>query len=324
MDAEAASQLLNLRGLTPAGRHWLCPDDLRLRRQLDSLDRQQRQIHQARKLLDQRMEENERAGRSLAEIAQVIAQRERLRASTTDAAVRRQTAEEIARLKATEGNLRSRYLPPEQFAEDTAIRATLLEWINARNALAVTALGYADSLDRINNRYEALRRDAEILRALATLGRQNMLGGGRNLAAAAPQIDEARRVALGAEAPLYRVGGQWRTTLLIGNTTPTTCTLVEQGPPLLLPETVARSAGVAEEKDLPRRQLRAADGRQFEVQVAHLKQIRLGTHGISNVETYLLPPEAEDLGVVLNRRYFGGYRLELQPRRLRLVVQPGG
>jgi hypothetical protein len=151
-----------------------------------------------------------------------------------------------------------------------------------------------------------------------------MLGGGRNLAAAAPQIDEARRLALGVEAPLYRVGGHWRTTLLIGNTTPATCTLVEQGPPLLLPETVARSAGLAAEKGLPRRSFQAADGRQFEVQVVHLKQIRLGVQEISHVEAYILPPEAEDLGVVLNRRYIGGYRLEPQPRRLRLAVQPGG
>ena len=325
MDAESAARLLVQRVLTLAGRHWLCPEDLRLRRQLDALDRQQKQFHQARKLLDQRIEENEKAGRSMAEIAQTIAQRQRLLVSTTDLTLRRQRGEEIARLKTTEGALRERYLPPERFAEDAALRVTLLEWINARNALAVSAQGYEDSLLRINDRYDALRQDAEVQRALASLGRQNVLGGGRNLAASAPQIDDAKRVALGAEAPLYRVSGQWRTSLLIGDSTPAACSLAEQGPALSLPETVARAAGIPLGQDLPKRRFTAADGRQpLDVQVVQLKRVRLGGHVFTNVEAYVLPPEAEDLGVVLNGRYLGGYKIELQPRFLRLVVRPSG
>ncbi|MCE9553029.1 MAG: hypothetical protein K8T91_06580 [Planctomycetes bacterium] len=325
MDDESATRLLTQRGLTPAGRHWICPEDLRLRRQLDALDRHQKQFHIARKLLDQRIDENEKAGRSLAEIGQAIAQRQRLLASTKDSTVRRQTGDELARLRTAEGALRSRYLPPEQFAEDAALRVTLLEWINARNALAVAALGYEDALSRIEDRYDALRDDAEVQRALASLGRQNVLGGGRNLAASAPQIEDARRVALGAEAPLYRVSGQWRTSLLIGESTPAACSLVEQDPALILPESVARAAGIVLGQNLPKRRFTPADGRPpLEVQVVQLKRIRLGSHVITNVEAYILPPGAEDLGVMLSRRYLSGSRLELQPRMLRLIVRGNG
>ena len=325
MDAQSAARLLTQSGLTSAGRHWICAEDLRLRRQLDALDRHQKQFHVARKLLDQRIEENEKAGRSLAEIGQTIALRQRLLASTTDPTVRRQAGEELARLRTAEGALRTRYLPPEQFAEDAAIRVTLLEWINARNALVVAALGYEDALLRINGRYEALGEDAETQRALASLGRQNVLGGGRNLAASAPQIEDARRVALGAEAPLYRVSGHWRTSLLIGDSMPAACSLAEQGPALILPESVARAAGLSLGQELPKRQFAAAEGRPpLDVRVVQLKRIRLGDKVITNVEAYILPPEGEDLGVVLNRQYIGGYRLELQPRLLRLMVRGGG
>ena len=316
---EEAIRLLSERGLTATGRHWLSPEDARLRRQLDSLERLQKQFHQTRKALDQRIEENETAGRALAELERKVEARQALLSSTADPAVRRQATDELSRLtSATTAG--ARYLPPEQFAEDAAVRTTLIEWIGARNSLAIIALGYPAAISQVNRGYIPLRKDAEIQNALAVLGRKNELGGGRNLAAAAPQIEDAKRVALAADAPLYRVSGQWRTSLLLEDAAPVACTLVDQGPPLLLPESVARAVGVSLDAKAPLRRYIAADGRQFDVRVAQLKQIRLGGRMFSNVEALVLPPEGEDLGVVLSRHYLGGIKLQLQPQRLSLIL----
>ena len=106
---------------------------------------------------------------------------------------------------------------------------------------------------------------------------------------------------------------------------PAACSLAEQGPALILPESVARAAGLSLGQELPKRQFAAAEGRPpLDVRVVQLKRIRLGDKVITNVEAYILPPEGEDLGVVLNRQYIGGYRLELHPRLLRLMVRGGG
>jgi hypothetical protein len=318
---EVARRLLAERGLTPAGRHWLCAEDVRLRRQLDSLERLLKQFHQSRRALDQAIEENDAAARLLAEAERNVAAQQQLLAAATDAATRRKLGEELARLKAALEAARTRYRPPQQFAEDAGLRTTLLDWIGARNSLAIIALNYSEALARVSQRYEKLRSDAEVQQALATLGKNGPLGGGRNLAAAGPQIDDVRRLALAAEAPLYRVSETWRSSLLIGNATSAACTLADTGPVLVLPETVARAAGVALDEKTPRRKFTAPDGRQLDVRVVKLRHIRLGPRTLSNVETLVLPPEAEDLGVVFNYQHLGSQRAELQPQRLRIVFK---
>jgi len=323
MTEESAERILRDRGLTAVGRHWLCAADHRLRSQLHSIDRNQKQFQRARRELEQRLESNESLGRLLSEKTQRIAQLERQAASTRDTVQRRQLADVLGRLRAEQSVLQQRYLTPDQVPDDASLRAIVIEWTNARNALAVTALTYSetDVLYQISNQYESLRGDTQVRRAMATLGPHQELRGGNEFAAAAPRVAEARRMAFSADAPLYRVAGQWRSNVLIGPAAPTGCTLTDQGPPLILPEMAARAAGLLDhEKEPLRRPFKAPDGRQFEVQVVRLPRIWLGNQEIANVEAYILPPEGEDLGVLLNPDYLGGNRVQRRPQQLRLTV----
>src|SRR5262249_31637123 len=153
------------------------------------------------------------------------------------------------------------------------------------------------------------------------LEQQTALGSeGRNGKSAEQQMEEARRLAINVDAPLYRVSGKWRTSILIGDATPAACTLADRGPPLVIPDSVARAAGLVAAKDVPRQRYTAADGRSLELRVVKVPRIRIGGRVISQVEAWLLPPEAEDLGVLLSRQYLGGYQFELDPAKLRLVL----
>jgi len=319
---EAAEGILRARGLTRAGEHWLCSEDLRLRTQLDALEQHQRRFHRARRTCAKWLEENENTGRLLADNVRRVAQLERQAASTSDPALRRQWADGLARLRLEQSALRQRYRTPDQVPDDAGPRDSLIEWTNARNALAVAALTYleTDVLYRIRQRYEALRGDVQAQRALAALGQR--LGGGFDFAAAAPRVAEARRTAMDAAAPLYRVGGQWRSNLLIGPATPANCTLVDQGPPLVLPESVARAAGLLPRgKTFPRRTFVARDGRTLDVSAVRASQLWLGGQEITGLEALVLPPHGEDLGVLLDVDYLSGYRVKRQPQQLRLDVE---
>jgi hypothetical protein len=320
LTAETAARRLNQRGLTLVDGRWRCLDDIRLRRQIESLEPLQKQLRQTRRTLDQKIEENEVAGKALIEMEKAVVAHQQALAAGVDAATRRRLTSELARMTAEVNTARGRYLPPEQFAADPAIRAPLVGWINARNALLVIALGYASTVEQVKQQYEALQRDAEITSALAALDRPNELGGGRNGILTPQQIEEITRATVNADAPLYRVSGQWRTSIILGDTTPTACTLMDQGPPLMLPESVARAAGIVVASDSARRSHVAADGRTLQVRVVMLPRIRLGGQVISQIETWLLPPEADDLGVLLSRQYLGGHHIELQPAKLRLAI----
>ena len=121
----------------PGGKVWLCGAERTLRSCLASLGDSRRELVQQQRFLDQRIQQTAQAWE--ANRQQIAALKSALSGTATEAPERKKIEQQIRRLE-------SQTVDPDQLAAQSDVRAHLIQFTNARNALAVKLLAIRRSM----------------------------------------------------------------------------------------------------------------------------------------------------------------------------------
>jgi len=186
-------------------------------------------------------------------------------------------------------------------------------------------------IDVLRKRYGKLSADQKVLAAIKVLGKEkHAIGETSALDAAEKQLAKYDAYVLGDnvacrhEMPPAQVPYE----KLLGVFNDRTSAWIQFKPDAqfnFLPDSVVKAAGIQIPPGATPVTLTYGNaGRTFPVRRARLSVIRLGSHVLQDVEFMILPPEAEDLGLVINNDAFKGFETNLDLERFRFQIKRPG
>lgn len=294
---------------------WITRREARLRDDWNELPPQRESIAALETELANRVEQNARQWALLEERRATLM---RLLAALTPADKQRRAVEDQLKSLTRQG------IAPERLGDQPDVRAKVMELINRRNQLWLTAQAIRRNTPEVIPDYERLKALVPLNAALKQLGNNHKLGPARDYAADLKKLPDFERIYLTMWVPLYRQGDRLRLTLLAEETAPLTFTWTSSPEPTVITSAMAEAIGVEISSQAAEQMVTLAPMRTYAARRANIPFIRFGSVEAREVEVWVLPPEGEDLGARIGPAALSGVGLEAQPERLRILATPEG
>jgi hypothetical protein len=320
----SAETVLQEHGLTKFGKLWILPEEQELRERLATLERFEKRHREARASVEQLLDANEAAFARLNKLQETAEKtRELAAAAKAGTARRKQLDAELKNADAAVEQLKKAYIPPEKLGMAPPLKPALMDLVNARTEATLKLLAYRDTPDDLPQRYQRLSEDQAVMAALAALPTPSQLGPLKGLKESwRTFVGKLDSTLLGDTLPIYREGRSVRLTAIINDRCPLTFTFGNAGgEPTVVPQNLAEAAGLVVGPDARRVKYHVAEGRDVMAQVVRIAQLRLGRNVIKNVEAYILPPEAADVGTRIGPNSLPGYQVRINSNRFQLTIE---
>ena len=310
-----AATLLAGHGLKPVGRVWMFEEELRLRRELTELPKRRERILAIENELDERIERNRKLWQESQPVLAGL--RKSLAKLPTDDPARPRLQQQIDALtKAASA--------PAKLGGRAEVRARVVEWINERNALATALVQIRTAIGRLGDLYTHVSQASGVADAIRSAGDKHRLGPQRSYAADRDKLDEYERLAFTPFVPVFWQGSELRLTALVDDKSPVTFTWTGSGGnSIVLTSTAAEAAGLTVPADAPREVVSRSGQHRATARRIEVARLRLGKCVLERVAVLVLPPEAEDWGCQISREALSGHSVQLEPERLRLLIDAG-
>jgi hypothetical protein len=311
----AENILRHVKGVAniPGGKVWLCGAERTIRTCLASRGDLRRELVTQQRFLDQRIQQNAQAWE--ANRQQITALKTALSSTPTGDSERKQIEQQIRRLE-------TQAVDPDRLAAQSDVRTHLIQFTNARHALAVKLLTIRRSIPRMEEDYRRLEADLEVRAALRTLGEGHRLGPLENYLPELRRLDEYERLVFTPWLPMYLQSGRIRTGAILNDTTPITFSWHAEGGPTILSESMVEAAGL----ELPARAAAVAlplgTGRTLTARPLIVPSLRLGQFVLRDVPVHVSGPDGEDAGAIITADALVGYDVTVEPARLQLTIRP--
>ncbi|HEV2969949.1 MAG TPA: retropepsin-like aspartic protease [Pirellulales bacterium] len=315
--------VLQEHGLSKVGKLWILPEEQELRDRLATLERFEKRHREARASVEQLLDANEATFARLSKLEESAEKtRELAAAAKAGTAQRKQLDAEQKNADAAVEQLRKVYIPPEKLGMGPPLKTALMDLVNARTDATLKLLAYRDTPDDLPQRYERLGKDPAIAAALAALPTPGQLGPLKGLKDTWRLfVDKLDSNLLGNTLPIYREGRAIRLTAIVDDRRPLTFTFGNAGESTVIAQNLAETAGLAVGPDARKVKYHIAEGRDVMAQIAKIAQLRIGRRVWKNVEFYILPPEAADVGARISPNSLPGYHLTINPSRFQLTIE---
>ncbi|MEQ8786829.1 MAG: hypothetical protein RIC55_11045 [Pirellulaceae bacterium] len=300
-------QVLQSHGLIRqgTGRLWIVASEVDLKRRLDKLPAFERTVKDHEQQLAARINRN---AQDWAARNQAI---KSLKSAKTDAQ-KRSLKQQIEQLK-------DACVKPEELGKHRDVQSLLIELATERNELLLSVLAARRDFEQMTAAYERLADEQQVQQALMKLSQDARLGPAQSYEAAMKQLDDVQRLVATDWQPLFQQSGLWRVNGIVDERAATTFTWEPKGDRLLLSGGVAELAGLllVAGKDAELR----FGGRRVVARRVVVPSLRFGGCLLHDIDAFILPPEAEDLGSRIGPGVFGSLEAEIQPERLRLLIR---
>jgi hypothetical protein len=323
--ADDPAARLRARGLEPLRRAWLCGAEVRLRDQLNALDRLERPFFQAREQFHLLLA---RYDRYQARIKQLQELRERNRArlkqvSVLNPAQRKQLEGEGRKISESLSQAETTVREEFDKADETSpLSQAAIELSNRRTALAIALLAVRREYGETRARYEQLQKDPVVRSALEALGSGATLGPLENYQIQLPRrLDRLIEAVFTDTLPVYRRSKRYRISLIINERTPFTFSYAEEEVPTVIPASLVQLAELKPDETAAWKELRFGE-RVVAGREVVISQLRLGHFVLENVHAWALPPEAEDLGARVGKQTLASLHPRLDNEKLLLRLSP--
>ena len=230
---------------------------------------------------------------------QIAALKSALSGTATEAPERKQIEQQIRRLE-------SQAVDPDQLAAQSDVRTHLIQFTNARNALAVKLLAIRRSIPQMEADYRVLEADLEVRAALRTLGEGHRLGPLENYLADLRRLDEYERLVFTPWLPIYLQSGRIRAGGILNETTPITFSWDAEGGPTILSESMVEAAGLELPASAAAVSLPLGSGRTLTARRMIVPALRFGQVVLRDVPVHVSGPDGEDVGAIIGARRLGG------------------
>ncbi len=325
-EADARRRLVG-QGLTQLRSHWICRDEIMLRRQLARLPGLEREFNAARREVQSMIVELDGYRERLEELQAIGGRlRQRLDRDSLSLSVRGRVEKDLLGTAAAATDIQGKIREDLNGRDETSLLTlAAVRLVNARSTLAMAILAIDRHTLEMNEEYALLGADETIAKSLGAVGPLERLGP----AEVYEGRDRRRRIdRLSAEifsdhVPVYLRSGHFRLSVVVGDQTPATFSYRGDQPHTIIPATLVQSAGI--EIDTSRSPDRLFDSglkRTILVHKVTIPKLRIGEYVLENVAALALESGGEDLGAVLGRDALADYRVELDPRRLDFRMTP--
>lgn len=305
--AQSPADVLASRGLHKIGTGtiWISRSELELQQHLRGLDLLRNRIQNTERLLADHVRQHR------SQMATLKALRAALKTANGDQ--RRAIRKRIDLIEDST-------VEPDELGGVAEVCQELISLSNQRNELLLATLAIRRLAGRLPEEYQSLRRDRATTAALTSAGNGARLGPARDYTSELRRLVDYERLVLTDELPIYLQSGLPRFAALLDEQTAVTFTWDKTVREVVITSSMARRAGLQIPVSATRRSLRIAR-RQYEATRVKVERLRLGKHVLSNVEVYVLPPDAEYLGARIGPAALGGLKADLQLDQLRLRIQ---
>lgn len=323
--ADEPTEQLRARGLEPLRRTWLCRAEIRLRDQLDAVDRLERPFFQARERFQALLAQYDRYQARIKQL-QELRERNRLRLKQVSVLnpARRQQLESEGR-QISKSLSQAETVVREEFDKADAtspLSKAAIELSNRRAALAIALLAVRRADGETRARYEQLQKDPAVRAALAALGSNAVLGPLENYRVELPRRLDRLIAAVFTDAlPIYRRSKRYRVSLILNERAPFTFSYVEEDVPTVIPASLVQLAELEFDEAAAWKNLRFGE-RIIAGREVVIPQLRVGRFVLEDVRAWALPPEAEDLGARIGRGALKSLHPRLDDQRLLLRLAP--
>lgn len=301
-----AERLLEQRGLTKMGTGalWVGRSEDRLIKLLGRVGEYQHNVERLEQQLREQIVRNKIDWNALEQA------RKQLKDAKGDAQKRT--------LKRTIKTLSSTCVKPQELVSRPEIQARLIELATGRDRLLLTILAARREFRDMPAEYKRLGSDRRIQSALDSLEQRARLGPARSYAEDMATLADAEKLVATDWLPLLQQSDLWRVNGVVNARAATTFTWEPGGGRVLLSGGVVELAGLSGELGNPVEM--TVGKRAFTARRLRLPQLQLGACVLTDVDAFVLPPEAEDLGSRIGPKVFKGLDVRLDPQHLRLTI----
>ena len=319
----SAESILHAHGLKKVGKLWILPEEQNLRDHLATLKRFDDRYRDANSYVEQLLDANEAILAHVTKLDEIVKKtREAAAAAKAGTPQKKQLDTELKNEETTVEQLRKPYIPPEKLGNAPPLKPALVDRVNARTEATLKFLAYRDTPDDLPQRYDQVRADPSIAAAIAALSPPGQLGPLKGLHDKWRfTVDKLDSSLLSDTLPVYRDGHVFRFTAIINDRRPLTFTFDNTGEPTVIPQNQAETAGLTIDPQARKVNYHISEGRDVAARVVKIPQIRLGRNVLNNVEAYILPPEAADVGARVGPNSLPGYRVTINAARFLLTVE---
>lgn len=296
----------------PASNIWVVPLEMELRDQWAELPGQRDAIHALDQGLSERVRRNANDWAAAARSEPAL--RARIAALSPNDSTRRTLEQQLSAL-------RNGLSAPEHLADQPQVREQLIELAERRNALWLTAQTIRHKTRLLTEEYMPLIDQPDVAALLKKAGAGHRLGPARDYGSDIKKLADYEKLFLTTWIPAHSIGERHRVTLIVNETTPTTFTWTTSPEPTLITAAMAEAAAIHPTADA-KEQTISIDRRTYRARPAKLAYLQVGKYQLREIDVFVLPPEAESAGARIGPAAFEGYRVELQPTRLRLSIAP--
>ncbi len=210
---------------------------------------------------------------------------------------------------------------PVQLGGQADVRERLIALSGERCELLAELAWIRAAPGALRDSYARLAAQPEIAAALQQSDNRQRLGPQRNYRADVERLKEYEELAATRWVPIFQQSGQTRLTALVNERAATTFTWSEASDQLVvLTSSAAEAAGLDVPAAAPSESIAATPERKVTARRITLDRLRLGKCLLRDVEAYVLPPEAEDVGNRLGRMTLINHRVRLAPQQLRMWI----
>ncbi len=322
MADEAALRVLQIdHGLTSIGQLWITADEVELRRRMTRVPKLYQEIVAGERAIQNAITSNAVAHRRLLRAKQLLEQVETSRDNSAEDSSQRKRLDEQVRLQEELVRaLSEQCTTPENLGRLSAVKNTVVAFINARAELAVSMHWIRRHIAGLDASYEVLQANPGIQQALRNLGAQYNLGPAGDYHSDVGKFERYERVVYSEFLPMYVDDDRYRVGVMLGDETPATFTIGDSGAQTWIPQSLIESAGLSVPADAPHTSIQIDSNRQVVAQQFTVPYLRIGRFVLTDVEALALPSEDADLGAQIGPNGFSGYRVEVLPKQLRLQL----
>ncbi len=312
----AGERLLRQAGLRRwEGSHvWLLAEEFRLQAWLGELEPVHRRIVRLQSELTETATENQLLWQATRQQSEVLRQK-LAQAPTGDP--------KIPQWERQLRQLESQAVDPAKLPGRIPVRSSLIQLTDLRLRLALSVLTIRRLHRQIVSEYALLAEEPGILQALRERGENHRLGPLRKgYDARLKRLERHEGLVFSDWTPFYQQGDHTRFGGIVDERVPAVFTWQESSQETLIPATLVESAGLTWLEDAETVEIALESRRRLQTRRVVLPSLRFGGVVLHDVPALMLPPEGEDLGPRIGPAGLSGYRVELEPERLRVRFQP--
>ncbi len=309
-------------GLRRVDRVWLSQTEFELRERLANIDRLDRRFQEARKTVENLLDQNEQLRVQLTQLtADHKRNQESANAVKSGSPQRKLFDEELKRQSNQLQQLKRSIVEPDKLGGSRPLKPAAIELANSRAEVTLSLLAIHRLAVEVPNSYEQLRKHPRLAAAIDALEPPRQLGAGKNYATESSRLSRIEKLVLGDTVGLYREGKQLRLGAIANEETPLTFSLFESTEPTIITHGMAELLGLKLDARGEKTTIRVDGKRDVALSKAKIATLRLGRHVIADLETLVLPPEEEHLGARICTHALGGLRPRVDAARLTLKLE---